>query len=299
MSNIILALVVFAPLLIATAFFHYEKNLYKKKWQHPLWEGKSIRRPPGAYLGQKLITQTLDALSNVFQLYLSSVIVALLIYAGAVPSGILMGILILIWGAWFIYSMRKLAKQLENNRKDRLGYECELVVGQELNLLMLDGWQVFHDVVLEGKKFNIDHIVVGTGGVFAVETKGKSKPRLNGQKQYKVTYKDNVLHSPPKRPDYWSTKQARKQSKCVQEWLSQVTGQKVPVHPVLVLPGWNINQEGSKTLSVLSLGEIRGHFRKQQNQLLSAEQVREVVKQIEQGVIGLTPRELTDFTNAK
>ena len=231
-----------------------------------------------------------------------------------------MGILILIWGAWFIYSMRKLAKQLENNRKDRLGYECELVVGQELNLLMLDGWEVFHDVVLEGKKFNIDHIVVGTGGVFAVETKGKSKPRLNGQKEYWVTYKDNVLHSPPKRPDYWSTKQAKRQSdkakywlnkatkqakrqsESVHEWLSRATRQEVPVHPVLVLPGWYIDRERSKTpplLSVLSLGELRGHFRKQQNQVLSTEQVKQVVKQIEQGVTDLTPRELTDFSEAK
>ena len=38
---------------------------------------------------------------------------------------------------------------------------------------MLQGFHVYHDFPAEG--FNIDHIVVGAKGVFAVETKTRSK----------------------------------------------------------------------------------------------------------------------------
>jgi len=44
--------------------------------------------------------------------------------------------------------------------------------------LMLDGFRVFHDI--KAKDFNIDHAIVGLSGVFAIETKTRSK-RLNAK----------------------------------------------------------------------------------------------------------------------
>ena len=43
---------------------------------------------------------------------------------------------------------------------------------------MLDGNQAYHDFPAE--KFNIDHVVVGSKGIFAVEIKGRAKPDKNG-----------------------------------------------------------------------------------------------------------------------
>ena len=40
---------------------------------------------------------------------------------------------------------------------------------------MRDGFAVFHDVPGD-KAFNVDHVVIGPQGVFAVETKGRGKP---------------------------------------------------------------------------------------------------------------------------
>ncbi len=303
MSNFISALLALVPLLLIGLFLHYQKQQHNKRFAHPLWESESMRRPPGAFVGQKLVAQTHEAMSHITQLCLVSVIVSLLVYTRALSSGLVMGLLVLIFGAWFIYTMRKLFKLQENIRNNRLGYECELVVGQELNLLMLDGWQVFHDVLIKKKpniKFNIDHILVGAGGVFAVETKGKSKPRLNGQKTHEVAYKDeaiyedDVLYYSPEHWDDKSTKQAARQSKDASNWLTQATGQDVPVHPVVVLPGWDIKRKGTAAVPVLSLEEIHCYFRKKQNQVLSPEQVKQVVYQIEQKVKDLTPRELTD-----
>jgi len=51
------------------------------------------------------------------------------------------------------------------------GAEGEEVVGEILESLTGDGWQVIHDVSFG--KGNIDHIVVGPGGLFTVETKSR------------------------------------------------------------------------------------------------------------------------------
>jgi hypothetical protein len=49
------------------------------------------------------------------------------------------------------------------------GAEGEEAVGGILDRLTADGWHVIHDVTFG--RGNIDHVVVGPGGVFAVETK--------------------------------------------------------------------------------------------------------------------------------
>ena len=51
------------------------------------------------------------------------------------------------------------------------GAEGEEVVGEILEGLVADGWQVIHDVSFG--RGNIDHIVVGPGGLFTVETKSR------------------------------------------------------------------------------------------------------------------------------
>ena len=61
MLNIVVALLVFLmPVLIIGSLMRYEKWRHKKRFEHPLSGSKSMRRPPGAYLGRKLVTQTFD-----------------------------------------------------------------------------------------------------------------------------------------------------------------------------------------------------------------------------------------------
>jgi len=52
------------------------------------------------------------------------------------------------------------------------GAEGEEVVGKVLEDLAEDGWYVIHDVSFG--RGNIDHIVVGPGGVFTIETKSRA-----------------------------------------------------------------------------------------------------------------------------
>ena len=57
-------------------------------------------------------------------------------------------------------------------RRLNRGEAGELKVAEALDDLRAEGYRVIHDIVRDG--FNIDHVVVGPAGVFAIETKFKS-----------------------------------------------------------------------------------------------------------------------------
>ena len=54
------------------------------------------------------------------------------------------------------------------------GLEGERSVGQELEKLRAQGCHIYHDI--PAGNFNIDHVVISTKGIFAIETKTYSKP---------------------------------------------------------------------------------------------------------------------------
>ena len=139
-----------------------------------------------------------------------------------------------------LYSGKQLRRLLKERHAYRLGLDCEMAVGQELNNLMSAGYRVYHDVPAEG--FNIDHVVVGRNGVFAVETKGRSKPeRGRGSEDATVVYDGRTLRFPD-----WIGRdfldQAKRQAEWLSRWLAEVVGEPVPVQPVLVIPGWYVER---------------------------------------------------------
>jgi len=145
------------------------------------------------------------------------------------------------------WATRRLYRLLKHRRNLYLGLDAELAVGQELNNLMAHGCRVFHDFPAEN--FNIDHVVVGPGGVYAVETKGRMKPdKRRGSVDATVIYDGQILRFPD-----WHEKepleQARRQADWLQKWLSSAVGESISVRPALALPGWFV--ERTKPGSVL------------------------------------------------
>lgn len=118
-----------------------------------------------------------------------------------------------------------------------------------LNLLMREGCHVYHD--LDGRYGNIDHLVVGPGGVFAVETKARRKPSTkNRRKDARVVYDGSRIRF-PNYTDAGSLEQACRNAKWVSSWLTDSTGMPVRVQPVVALPGWFVEAKArSKVLVV-------------------------------------------------
>lgn len=149
--------------------------------------------------------------------------------------------------------IRKIHRIVKLRRRLTLGYDAELAVGQELNILAKEGFHVFHDIPATG--FNIDHVIVGKGGVFAFETKGRSKPALRSKDGHIVKYDGTTLQFPGWR-EAKPLQHAVSRAKWLSNWVSGAVGESVAVKPVLVLPGWYVHRTGTFETSVISGGEI-------------------------------------------
>jgi hypothetical protein len=161
----------------------------------------------------------------------------------------------------------------------RLGYDAELAMGQELDQLMRQGAAVFHDIPAEG--FNIDHVFLAPNGVFAIETKGRSKPnRDRGVEDAKVTFDGKALAF----PGWVETKpldQARLQAKWLSKWLSSAVGESVAVKAVVTLPGWYVERKGQGDVLVISGREATALFKVRQ-ELLPDNLAKRIEHQLEQ-----------------
>lgn len=98
------------------------------------------------------------------------------------------------------FANRYLFDTKTDERAWRTGADGEEYVGQRLNKLREKGWHVLHSVPVGKKNADIDHVVIGPGGVFTVNSKNhggkriwvaKYQMRVNGQP---VPYLRNSRH---------------------------------------------------------------------------------------------------------
>jgi hypothetical protein len=132
--------------------------------------------------------------------------------------------------AWRVYRLRPRLRAL------RQGVLGERAVGQFLERLREQGYIVFHDLV--GDSFNVDHVLVGPGGVFTIETKTWSKPQRGDAH---IVYDGNVLTVAGREPDRDPVVQAKAQAHWLRGLLSESTGRRIEVQPVVVFPGWYVD----------------------------------------------------------
>jgi len=136
---------------------------------------------------------------------------------------------------WRAFGIRKTVEKL------RLGRDGERTVGQFLENLRNGGGQVFHDIPGEG--FNIDHVVVSTHGIYAIETKTRSKPSPKAT----ITVQGDHLLVAGKRPDRNPIDQAAASARWLERLLEESTGKQFKVRGVVVFPGWWIEQRSPRS----------------------------------------------------
>lgn len=198
-------------------------------------------------------------------------------------------ILLVVLVGTVVLIVRKLYSILLSIRNLRLGFEAETAAGQELNVLMKDGFSVFHDVMGD-RNFNIDHVVVGRQGVFAIETKGRPKPKgSDGAETYKVRYDGKQLMFPG-----WSETeplaQAKRNAEWLRKWLTSAVGEPVEVKPVLMLPGWYIERTSGDGIPVLAGTNCRNFFLKSNAPPLSDKLVQQIIHQLDAKCRDVEPR---------
>ncbi|MGJ4728754.1 nuclease-related domain-containing protein [Luteimonas sp. SDU101] len=116
------------------------------------------------------------------------------------------------------------------------GMRAEIAAAQALDRLRANGCEVFHDVPT-GKDFNLDHVVVGPSAVLVVETKSRRKP-AKGMGSADVRFDGKRLTFAGGHWDEAAVSQAEAEAAWLSKYLQGETGQRVPVVPVVSLPGW-------------------------------------------------------------
>ncbi len=146
------------------------------------------------------------------------------------------------------YFLRQALASFAVRRNCRLGWEGEMYIAQELQLLWAKGFRVFHDLPANG--FNIDHVVVGPTGVYAVETKTWVK-RGADDKSHQVIFNGQRLQFPGYVTDE-PVRQAVAQAKWLSDFLSKSTGVRLDANPVICIPGWWVEGQHKGDVVVLS-----------------------------------------------
>lgn len=177
------------------------------------------------------------------------------IWTGLAIGGFLVG----------LFHWRKLKKLREELRNHRLGFDGERYVAEKLSILIPKGYRVFHDFVFNMKPggaatdFNIDHIVVGPAGVYAVETKTFRQPNSElaaGDKSHEVTVNGGWMVLPGGYKTRKPLDQARRNAEDLGKWLTGSSAEPVQVVPVVTMPGWFVKEVAACDVRVFNASAL-------------------------------------------
>lgn len=210
----------------------------KNKKHSPL-KNKPLRNP-GQSLDEKIQVLLYEDVYHYIVVIFIFIILAILEWSKQIfntpPAPLLWTLVALVAIGYYAIKIKKSLKEIKNMR---LGRDGEKIVGQSLEKIRMAGYKVFHDIIDTEKRFNIDHIIVGSAGVFTIETKTISKA---GGVQ-KIQYDGNNIKIDGFVPDRDPIAQARAQARWLQDFILESTGAEIKVKPVVIYPGWFVEPQ--------------------------------------------------------
>jgi hypothetical protein len=270
------------PALIILAAVFFERGQRKRRGERPPLSEKLLR-PAGYSLQRKL-----EDLNDSFMAWFMGTFLFSMGAIGtftAIPTDIIgryMVFILCVLGAAgaAIMAWRK-AHQIRAHRCGLLG---EQAMAEQLQPLWADGYRLFHDLPCEKghRKWNIDHVVVGPAGVFAIETKYKTKrPGKAGGPAHEATFDGAKIRFPSGGYDAKAVPQARGNAQWLATELSKATGDRVLVHPIVALPGWMVQLKVDVDIKVLS-GKYVSKYIASEPVQLSDKAIRQISYQLDQ-----------------
>jgi hypothetical protein len=185
-------------------------------------------------------------------------------------GGLHIGVLIVLATLASIYCAFRLSRLRRDIRNLKQADKAERHVSDLLRRLRRYDYVTFDDLMDEtaGWKSNIDHVVVGPGGIFAIETKGYSvfgNGRIEIGKDGELRLSNKTAHGDP-------LEQARSSARKISRHLQGYLRHDFFVQPVLVFPGWEIAMPKSESgVVVLNDGIIEEFFSSRERSLTNAQ----------------------------
>ena len=240
---------------------------------------REMLRPPGSSLRARIAKLDQEAVASVIVIALTPMFVFMAFQHQAARGGMgsvliqtVVAIVVSI-GLIAAYS-RVLWHAVIERRKSVLGLEGELATAEELNRLMLKGCHVYHDIPFEYG--NIDHVVVSSSGVYAVDTKMHSR---NGDANEAVVDRDTIHF--PDRDFAIPIKQLETASNWLSKYLTSATRIPVNAEPMVALPGWFVKRKERGKVYVINPTNPHRFFIHDKRQRFSTSEMEQIAHQLD------------------
>jgi hypothetical protein len=192
--------------------------------------GQSLDEEIHRLIDEKLVQSLLPA----FAFLLIAVVEWIRWWQQAKPNPLLYtlcAVVAMVYAAYRFFTIRRQVRRL------KLARDGERAVGQYLETLRASGYRVLHDLI--GTNFNVDHVLIGRAGVFAVETKTYHKPAKG---KAEIVYDGEHVTIAGQTPDRDPVMQGKAQAHWLQTILQESTGQRFMVRSVVLYPGWFVKR---------------------------------------------------------
>jgi hypothetical protein len=253
--------------LSVLALLFFLKNRSRQD-RTPFPENTRLLRGPGESLRRKML-QLDDKITDslLVGVLVPAFALGVIIFIASQCEGwiqlVLAGLGVVSFIVLIIAMARRSLAIIERRRNTNLGYFGERIVAEHLEPLKAAGHKVLHDVPVGDPPagsttppFNLDHVVVGPAGIFAIETKTRRKGRARvGFMAHEIIYDGRAL-SYPWGEDRYGLDQALRQAEWLCTHLERQLGRTVPVYPLLVFPGWMIIRKAAGAVNVLNPREL-------------------------------------------
>jgi Nuclease-related domain len=181
-----------------------------------------------------------------------------------------------ISASFILYGLNKIKRLKARKHRLYLTYEGQMAVAQEVNRLMPEGYQVFHDFPTD--RFHIDHIIVGPNGVFTVTTKVISPFSQHREKSLTVDDQRLIVG---KKSDDRTIPFATFQASWLAKWLLTATGEALSVQSILTVPGWRMKILRKTSILAVEPGAIKEAVNGFRWHQISRKTIRSVCEQLE------------------
>jgi Nuclease-related domain len=280
-------LAAFVPMLVLLLAMAVDRRRRKRFEKPPQTE--KLLRPPGYSLSIRLdetVDKILDAMlfACVFCSCAGASVIAMVqLLAAHVPVLWLAPAIVLLVGFSVagIWATLRAFRHFRTAQDYRLGLRGEQAVAEALNEVADCGFRAFHDLQTE-KLGNIDHVAVGTRGVFLIETKARRRRKSRKRQPEHVVVYDGKTIQFPWGYDAEAVPQAERNARWLSNYLTKKTGENVAVQALVVLPGWFVEQgKGNFNVKAMNAAFLAGFLRRE-DEKLEAAQVRRIIASLDE-----------------
>jgi hypothetical protein len=285
---------------------HYFKRRRRERRRERPPQSEKILRPAGYFLQQQLSDLWDQLMYVVVQTFAAGVVTGITVVTfypliAALAKGgfslaqilaspksyvVYCAALVGIGGTlWTVRGFLLVSKYYEDMRKRRFGLRGEQAVAEKLMdpELAAAGYVAFHDMPCEkGKvKWNVDHVVVGPGGVFVLETKARWKRDGTGKADANKALFDGLSLTLGGWTDREVVEQVQRNAEWVRGLIREYAPEGILVQPVIVVPGWYVESLGNYPVKAMNAKYLVGYLAGSKP-VHEAKELRGVVKKLDE-----------------